>query len=66
MERSEKRQIVEALLLAAREPLPAARIAAVIPRATPKLVSELMAKGTTSKSSRNIDGDHGSQCEGDD
>ncbi len=44
MERSEKRQIVEALLLAAQEPLPAARIAAVIPRATPKLVSELVAE----------------------
>ncbi len=44
MERSEKRQIVEALLLAAQEPLPAARIASVIPRATPKLVSELVAE----------------------
>ena len=44
MERAEKRQIVEALLLAAQEPLPAARIASVIPRATPKLVGELVAE----------------------
>ena len=42
MERSEKRRIVEALVLAATEPMPAARIAGIVPRGKPAEVRELI------------------------
>ncbi len=44
MERSEQRRIVEALVLASPEPVTAARLAAVVPDATPALARELVAE----------------------
>ena len=44
MERSERKQIIEALILAAPEPIAAARLAEIVPRATPSLVRELVAE----------------------
>jgi segregation and condensation protein B len=40
MDHDQKKRIVEALILAASEPLPAARIAEIVPRATPARVRE--------------------------
>jgi len=42
MERSEQRRIVEALVLASPEPVTAARLASVVPDATPGLARELV------------------------
>lgn len=42
MERAEKRRIVEALVLAAHEPIPAARVAAIVPRCKPAEVRSLV------------------------
>jgi segregation and condensation protein B len=42
VERGEKRRIVEALVLAAREPIPAARIAGIVPRCKPAEVRTLV------------------------
>ncbi len=42
MERSEQRRILEALVLSAPEPVPAGRLASVVPDATPALVQELV------------------------
>ncbi len=42
MERAAKRQIVEALILAAAEPVSAAKIAVVVPHCTPELVCKLV------------------------
>jgi segregation and condensation protein B len=42
MERSEQRRILEALVLSAPEPVPAGRLASVVPGATPALVQELI------------------------
>jgi segregation and condensation protein B len=42
MERNEQRRILEALVLSAPEPMPAGRLASVVPDATPGLVQELV------------------------
>ena len=42
MDQAEKRRIVEALVLAAQEPMPAARIASIVPRCKPAQVKELV------------------------
>jgi segregation and condensation protein B len=42
VERGEKRRIVEALVLAAQEPIPAARIAGIVPRCKPAEVRSLV------------------------
>ncbi len=42
MERSEQRRILEALVVSAPEPVPAGRLASVVPDATPALVQELV------------------------
>jgi segregation and condensation protein B len=42
VEQDEKRRIVEALVLAAPEPIPAARIAGIVPRCDPAKVKELV------------------------
>jgi segregation and condensation protein B len=42
VEQAEKRRIVEALVLAAPEPIPAARIAGIVPRCKPAQVTELI------------------------
>ena len=44
MDRSEQLKIVEALVLASREPLSAARIAQIAPECTPGLVADLIAE----------------------
>jgi segregation and condensation protein B len=44
MERSEQRRILEALVLSAPEPMPAGRLASVVPGATPSLVQELVSE----------------------
>jgi len=44
MEHSETKRILEALILAAPEPIPAARLAEIVPRATPTRVRELVAE----------------------
>ncbi len=44
MERAEKRRIVEALVLSAQEPIPAARVATIMPRAKPAEVRSLVAE----------------------
>ena len=44
MERSEKRRIVEALILGSAEPISAARIADIVPFCTPALAVELVAE----------------------
>ena len=42
LDQAEKRRIVEALVLASDEPIPAARIAAIVPRCKPAKVKELV------------------------
>ena len=42
MERDQQKKIVEALVLASREPISAARIADIVPRCTPSVVKELV------------------------
>ena len=42
MERDQRKKIVEALVLASREPIPAARIADIVPGCTPSEVKELV------------------------
>ncbi len=42
MDQAEKRRIVEALVLSAHEPIPAARIASIVPRCKPAKVKELV------------------------
>lgn len=44
MERNEQRRILEALVLSAPEPMPAGRLASVVPEATPALVQELVSE----------------------
>lgn len=44
MDRREQRAIVEALVLASPEPIPAAKLAAIVPEATASLVRELVAE----------------------
>ena len=44
MDRSKQRQIVEALVLASPEPIPATRVAEILPRGSRKRVAELVAE----------------------